>query len=112
MQNNTPKVDIFSFAMLLFELLAGQRPFKSLTTTEELNRAVAQGERPAVTEGNLNPAFPAMLELMQDCWRHSASERLNAEEVHQVHRPLSDMYIYILFAVTSTTLSSPSHSIL
>ena len=78
---NTLQVDIFSFAMLLFELLTGQRPFESLTTTQELNRAVAQGERPVVAEGNLEPAFPAMIDLMYDCWKHGSSERPNADEV-------------------------------
>ena len=75
------KVDIFSYAMLLFELLTGQRPFETLTTTQELNRAVTQGERPLVADGNAGPAFPAFIDLMYDCWKHSSSERPSADEV-------------------------------
>ena len=75
------QVDIFSCAMLLFELLTGQRPFESLTTTQELNAAVIKGERPLVSEGNADPAFPAMVDLMYDCWKHSSAERPNADEV-------------------------------
>lgn len=67
--------------MLLFELLTGQRPFESLTTTQELNKAVSQGDRPLVAEGNLEPAFPGMEDLMYDCWKQSAMERPSASEV-------------------------------
>ena len=67
--------------MLLFELLTGQRPFESLTTTQELNKAVSQGDRPLVAEGNLEHAFPGMIDLMYDCWKQSAMERPSASEV-------------------------------
>ena len=80
-------MDIFSYAMLLFELLTGQRPFESLTTTQELNKAVSQGERPLVAEGNLEPAFPGMEDLMYDCWKQSALERPSASEVHLTTPP-------------------------
>lgn len=75
------KVDIFSYAMLLFELLTGQRPFETLTTTQELNAAVTKGDRPLISEGNADPAFPAMVDLMYDCWKHSSAERPTADEV-------------------------------
>ena len=74
-------MDIFSFAMLLFELLTGQRPFQSLKTSTELNQAVMQGKRPVVVEGNRNPAFPGMVDLMLDCWKQDAYERPSASEV-------------------------------
>ena len=67
--------------MLIFELLTGQRPFETLGTIPEINRAVCKGERPLLSEGNLEPVFPAMVELMEDCWSHRASERPAAHEV-------------------------------
>lgn len=81
------QVDIFSYAMLLFELLTGQRPFETLTTTQELNKAVSQGDRPLLAEGNLDPAFPGMEDLMYDCWKQSAMERPSADEVSLRHCP-------------------------
>ena len=45
------QVDIFSYGMLLFELLTGQRPFENLTSGQEVNRAVLARERPQVSEG-------------------------------------------------------------
>lgn len=67
--------------MLLFELLSGQRPFESLTTTQELNRAVTQGDRPWLNEANAEVAFPGMVDLMYDCWKQVSAERPSAEEV-------------------------------
>ena len=67
--------------MLLFELLTGQRPFETLTSGQEVNRAVIERERPQVQDGNSEPNYPAMVELMEDCWRHLASDRPSADEV-------------------------------
>ena len=75
------QVDIFSYAMFVFELLTGQRPYESLTTTQELNQAVIKGERPLVNEGNAEPSFPGLMDLMYDCWKHSSSDRPGADEV-------------------------------
>lgn len=75
------QVDIFSYAMFIFELLTGQRPYESLTTTQELNQAVIKGERPLVNEGNAEPSFPGLMDLMYDCWKHSSSDRPDADEV-------------------------------
>ncbi len=75
------QVDIFSYAMLLFELLTGQRPFESLTSTTEINQAITKGERPPLSEGNGEPSFPGMVDLMYDSWIHSAGDRPSANEV-------------------------------
>ena len=75
------QVDIFSYGMLLYELLTGQRPFENLTTTQELNKAVLSGDRPPLNEGNAEPAFPGMVDLMFDAWNQSSAERPTANEV-------------------------------
>lgn len=74
-------MDIFSYAMLLLELLTGQRPFENLTSTNEINMAISKGERPLLSEGNAEPSFPGMVDLMYDCWVHSAGSRPSADEV-------------------------------
>ena len=75
------QVDIFSYAMLLFELLTGERPFETLTSTSEINTAITKGERPALHDANGEPSFPAMVDLMYDCWVHSAGDRPSAQDV-------------------------------
>lgn len=85
-------MDIFSYAMLLFELLTGERPFENLTSTTEINQAITKGERPSLSEGNAEPSFPAMIELMYDCWVHAAGERPTANEVSQQDWPLSPIH--------------------
>ena len=78
------QVDIFSYAMLLFELLAGQRPFDSLASIQGRNTLICKGERPLMSECNLEPSFPAMVDLMEDCWNQLPSERPAAREVRSL----------------------------
>lgn len=50
--------------MFIFELLTGQLPYESMTTVEEIDQAVIKGERPLVNEGNTEPSFPGLMDLM------------------------------------------------
>ena len=52
-----------------------------MTTTQELNKAVLSGDRPSLYEGNAEPAFPGMVDLMFDSWKQSSAERPTADEV-------------------------------
>ena len=74
------KVDVFSFAMVLFELLTGKRPFEELHSFR-VNGAISEAMRPALHDGNMEPAFPAMVDLMIDCWQQSPSNRPTTQEV-------------------------------
>lgn len=81
-------MDIFSYAMLLFELLTGERPFEDLSTISEIDEVIAKGERPSLEGTNGEPSFPGMIDLMYDCWVHSAAERPSANEVPLIRPPL------------------------
>ena len=83
--------------MFIFELLTGQRPYESLTTTQELNQAVIKGERPLVNEGNAEPSFPGLMDLMYDCWKHSSSDRPDADEVRvHIHTFIMVVHLHII----------------
>ena len=71
--------------MLLFEIITGQVPFESLSSGQEVNRAILQRDRPQVHEGNTEPCFPGLIELMEDCWRHLAADRPTADEVREIN---------------------------
>jgi eukaryotic-like serine/threonine-protein kinase len=70
--------DIWSFGILLFELLAYQRPFKG-PTPAALMHSICQQELPSLAE--LAPACPAALEnVIQRILRKSAEERYQTME--------------------------------
>lgn len=93
--------------MLLFELITGQRPFETLTSGQEVNRAVLQRDRPQVHEGNAEPTFPAMVDLMEDCWAHLAADRPSGDEVCPASVPSPDCIIPCLsFCLSVCRLSS------
>ena len=42
------QVDIFSYAMFIFELLSGARPFGEMDNPTDINRAIVNHQRPLV----------------------------------------------------------------
>lgn len=74
-------MDIFAFAMLLYELTTGVRPFDEVENVSDINRLVIRGERPRVLDYNAEPTFPSLTELMYDCWKQAATDRPAANQV-------------------------------
>lgn len=77
----TLKVDIFSYAMVLYELLTGARPFEDKQNVQEISKAITTGNRPELYDFNADPAFSSMVDLMYDCWRQAAVDRPTADQV-------------------------------
>eukprot|EP00246_Nothoceros_aenigmaticus_P011252 TRINITY_DN2997_c0_g1_i2.p1 TRINITY_DN2997_c0_g1~~TRINITY_DN2997_c0_g1_i2.p1 ORF type:complete len:449 (+),score=57.07 TRINITY_DN2997_c0_g1_i2:63-1409(+) len=67
------KVDLFSYAMILFEIFEGHAPFDNLDPSEAAKCVAKQGLRPDFNTKVDYP--PKMKELIQDCWRQVAAER-------------------------------------
>lgn len=93
----TPAADMYSFGVLLWELLTGLRPYATKNHGEIVLAVVNEGLRPAI------PEFcpPEFKELLQDCWRHSYQERPGFPEVvdrlkymleveQREHRPMDE----------------------
>ena len=74
-------MDIFAFAMLLYELTTGVRPFDEVENVSDINRLVIRGERPRILDYNAEPTFPSLTELMYDCWKQAATDRPAANKV-------------------------------
>ncbi len=70
-----PPSDMYSFAMLLFELATGKMPWEGLNM-QQINIAVLRGRRPPLPEG-VNEEVRA---LMEACWAQDASARPSAQE--------------------------------
>ncbi|XP_020583155.1 serine/threonine-protein kinase STY46-like [Phalaenopsis equestris] len=70
------KVDIFSFAIVLWELATSKIPYNSMTPLQAA-LGVRQGLRPELPEN----VHPTLLELMQRCWETSPAKRPSFSEI-------------------------------
>nr|XP_002736404.1 PREDICTED: leucine-rich repeat serine/threonine-protein kinase 1-like [Saccoglossus kowalevskii] len=75
------KIDIFSYAMLLYELITGMRPFQKLARTIDITKAVREGKRPTFKEYCINANFPALEKLMKECWNTNPILRPSAKTI-------------------------------
>ncbi|KAL3867461.1 hypothetical protein ACJMK2_044663 [Sinanodonta woodiana] len=76
------KVDIFSFAMVISEVLSGHRPYESYTNLAQISRAMKiSGKRPGLKEYNIESNFPYLEHLMEECWVNSPLNRPSADSI-------------------------------
>eukprot|EP00210_Caulerpa_lentillifera_P007267 g6952.t1 len=73
----TPAADVYSFAVLLWELLTGVRPFEGKTHGEIVLLVVNREKRPQIPDY----CPDGYAELLEDCWRQSHLERPGFPEV-------------------------------
>jgi len=67
------KCDVYSFGMLLWEVMHQARPFKELSSLQALH-ATGRGERPSIALPAQRASFGP---LIDDCWAHEPCERPN-----------------------------------
>jgi len=73
------KVDVYSFAMVMFELFALLLPFADLDASE-VHLASSQGLRPDLDE--LDPETPSdLVDLMVKCWASAPADRPSFEHI-------------------------------
>ncbi|KAK1404020.1 Serine/threonine-protein kinase STY46 [Heracleum sosnowskyi] len=70
------KADVFSFAIVLWELVTAKVPYDSMTPLQAA-LGVRQGLRPDIPKD----AHPKLLDLMQKCWEASPSKRPSFSEI-------------------------------
>ncbi|RIA82127.1 kinase-like domain-containing protein [Glomus cerebriforme] len=73
----TKASDIYSFAMIMWELTSGQRPFVHSAHDENLIQEIVNGLRPEIFKGT--PKF--YLDLLEKCWDNSPLKRPNINEI-------------------------------
>lgn len=74
------KVDIFSFAIFLFELLTGCRPFSDYRNVVDIKKAIRRGVRPS-PQLELDSQLPRLERLMRSCWHQLPERRPSAGEI-------------------------------
>ncbi|XP_048229674.1 serine/threonine-protein kinase STY17 isoform X1 [Ricinus communis] len=78
------KADVFSFAIVLWELLTGELPYAYLTPLQAAVGVVQKGLRPTIPKHT----HPKLAELLERCWRQDPAQRPNFSEIidilHQI----------------------------
>ncbi len=76
-QKYTKASDIYSFSMIMWELMTGRRPFWGRCHDTDLIIEICDGLRPPIVTN----APIGYVELMQECWHPDPNERPTATEI-------------------------------
>ena len=71
------KVDVYAYAMILYEMLENQRPFKGMSLKQIFHQVVENNERPQFTKRG--PI--ALINLIKRCWDRDPDCRPSFEEI-------------------------------
>ncbi|CAI2188271.1 262_t:CDS:2, partial [Funneliformis geosporum] len=74
----TKASDIYSFGMIMWEIIAGRRPFWNFQDSDtDLIIQICDGFRPPI----ITNAPKGYIELMQNCWDSNPNKRPNIDEI-------------------------------
>ncbi|XP_038073026.1 serine/threonine-protein kinase STY13-like [Patiria miniata] len=73
----TPKSDVFSFAVVVWELLTGKEPFPGKYPLDMLKAVVIERRRPEIPTECSEP----LRDLLTECWDHDHTKRPSMDEI-------------------------------
>lgn len=85
----TSQVDVYSYAILLYQIITRLVPFAEYDSEPKINAAVIAGERPTWREVPVSTfGLPTLTELMLLCWSDSPMKRPKSSQIaEQVRHP-------------------------
>jgi len=77
-RNYTTSADVYSYGMVLFEMISGDDPFREIHDIFELKKTVVNKQkRPKIPKGTNKD----LSNLTKSCWKHEADKRPSFTEV-------------------------------
>ncbi|KAI5588327.1 hypothetical protein POPTR_005G106200v4 [Populus trichocarpa] len=71
------KADVFSFGIVMWELLTGELPYSYLTPLQAAVGVVQKGLRPTIPKHT----YPKLAELLERCWQRDPTQRPNFSQI-------------------------------
>lgn len=77
-----PEVDVYSFAMILYELITDEIPWKNLDPIAVLRKVVVEHQRPRIPEC----IDSSLRNLVEMCWNDDPSQRPTFKEIYEMFK--------------------------
>jgi serine/threonine protein kinase len=90
----TRKSDVYSYGLVLWEIVTQQLPYMEMEWMAHLERSIIEGYRPKIPES----VMPEFAELIQSCWHTSPEQRPFFDEIIVKLRLMCDENLLIAFS--------------
>eukprot|EP01036_Dinobryon_divergens_P029324 gene29328-38403_t len=105
------KADIYSFGIILWELLSGEAPFPDMDEVEHTEWFIVQGIRPDLKDTNGHPLIhipPLLSSMIERCWDDEPHRRPSCIEIAAILEE-QERILGLNSRIPSSSTSSSSH---